>query len=77
MCRPYPAPLVKWAQTPSQIILTICLEDVKDPKIEIDSEKLHFVGHGGPEKKLHEVTINFYSLIDPNVSTFGWNTISV
>ena len=62
--------MVKWAQTPNQIILTICLEDVKNPKVEIDSEKLHFVGLGGPERKTHEVTINLYSQVDPKVNIF-------
>ena len=62
--------MVKWAQTPNQIILTICLEDAKDPKIEIESENLHFVGVGGPERKTHEVTINLYSQVDPKVTIF-------
>ena len=65
--------MVKWAQTPNQIILTICLEDVKNPKIEIDSENLHFVGLGGPERKTHEVTINLYSQVDPKVTIFFRN----
>ena len=59
--------MVTWAQRPGMIILTICLEDCKDPEIKVESDKLYFKGVGGPDKKLHEVTINFLHDIDPEV----------
>ena len=58
-----PPPLVMWAQRPTLIFLTVCLEDCKDPEIKVDADKLHFKGVGGTEKKLHEVTINFFKEI--------------
>ena len=64
--RPAP-PMVMWAQRPNLIFLTVCLEDTKDPQIEVDTEKLYFKAVGGPEKKMHEVTINFHGEIDKEV----------
>ena len=63
-----PPPLVKWAQRPNLIILTICVEDCKDPKIDVKPEYLQFSGNGGPEKKDHEVKIEFLKEIDPEKS---------
>jgi len=57
-----------WAQRPGLIFLTICLEDVKDPQIKVEPDKLYFKGVGGTEKKPHEVTVNFFKEIDPEVS---------
>jgi len=57
-----------WAQRPTLIFLTVCLEDCKDPEIKVESDKLHFKGVGGSDKKLHEITINFFKEIDPEVS---------
>ena len=61
--------MVMWAQRPNLIILTFCVEDCKDPLIKVDADKLHFKGVGGPEKKLHELTINFFGEIDTEVRT--------
>ena len=62
--------MVMWAQRPNLIFLTVCLEDTKDPQIEVDTEKLYFKAVGGPEKKVHEVTINFHGEIDKEVGKF-------
>ena len=62
--------MVMWAQRPAMIILTICLEDCKDPEIKVDSDKLYFKGIGGPDKKDHELTINFFGEIDTEVCTY-------
>ena len=35
MATPIPPPLVKWAQRPSLVFITICLEDCKDAKIDV------------------------------------------
>jgi len=63
--------MVMWAQRPNLIFLTVCLEDTKDPQIEVDTEKLYFKAVGGPEKKMHEVTINFHGEIDKEKSKFA------
>jgi prostaglandin-E synthase len=59
--------MVTWAQRPTLVFLTVCLEDCKNPEIKVDSDKLYFKAVGGPEKKLHELTINLFSEVDPEV----------
>ena len=54
-----PPPMVTWAQRPNFVFLTVCLEDCKEPKIEVKPEYLKFQGNGGPEKKEHEVKVEF------------------
>jgi len=66
-----PPPLVMWAQRPTLVFLSVCLEDCKEPEIKVDADKLHFKGVGGTDKKLHEVTINFFKEIDPEKSKFA------
>ena len=66
-----PPPLVKWAQRPSLVILTICLEDCKDPTIEVKPDYLKFEGNGGPDKKDHEVKMEFLKEIDPEKSKYA------
>lgn len=56
-----------WAQRPSHVLVTVCLEDCKKPDIKITNDKLYFKGLGGTDKKLHEVTINFYNEINAEV----------
>ena len=68
-----PPPLVKWAQRPSLLFITICLEDCKNPKIDVKPDHLHFEGTGGPEKKDHEVTLNFLKEIDTEKSKYSVN----
>ena len=65
--RPVP-PMVMWAQRPNLIFLTICVEDCKEPVINVEPSKLFFKGVGGPDKKQHELTINFFGEIDKEVS---------
>ena len=62
--------MVLWAQRPSLIILTFCVEDCKEPEIKLESDKLHFKGVGGPDKKQHELTIDFFKEVDTEVRIF-------
>lgn len=55
-----------WAQRKDILYVTICLEDCKDPTMEIEPEKIYFKGEGGTDKKMHEVTINLYKEIEPS-----------
>ena len=64
--------MVMWAQRPSLIILTFCVEDCKEPEIKLESDKLHFKGVGGPDKKLHELTIDFFKEVDTEVRIFNY-----
>ncbi|KOC68824.1 Uncharacterized protein WH47_10812, partial [Habropoda laboriosa] len=60
-----PPPPVLWAQRRDIIYLTICLEDCKDPVINIEPQMIYFKGVGGTEQKMHELTINLYEEINP------------
>lgn len=61
-----PPPPVMWAQRKDILFVTICLEDCKDPIINIEPQMIYFKGIGGTEQKMHEVTINLYEEITPN-----------
>lgn len=63
-----PPPLVTWAQRPEIIFLTVCLEDCKDPKIEIKPQYVKFQGKGGPDGGEHKVIMHFLKEINPDKS---------
>lgn len=68
-CRVSPIPpSVMWAQRYHSVFLTICLEDCKDPKVDIQPDSIYFYGIGGTDKKAHELKIDLYANVDPNVS---------
>merc|ERR1711902_80742 len=47
------------------------VEDCKEPVINVEPSKLFFKGAGGPDKKQHELTINFFGEIDKEKSKFA------
>jgi len=57
-----------WAQRPKHLILTVCLTDVKDHTIKVEKNKMYFKGVGGTDKTEHEVEMEFFKEIDPEVS---------
>lgn len=59
-----PPPAV-WAQRNDVILLTLNVE-CPDPVFKFTEETMYFKGLGLPEKKNHEVTIQFYSKINPD-----------
>lgn len=59
-----PPPAV-WAQRNDVIILTLNVE-CPDPIFKFTEDSMYFKGLGLPEKKNHEVTINFYNKINPD-----------
>ncbi|CAK9796904.1 Uncharacterized protein CG16817 [Anthophora plagiata] len=63
-----PPPPVLWAQRRDVLYLTICLEDCKDPVINIEPQMIYFKGVGGTEQKMHELTMNLYGEIVPNTT---------
>ena len=67
--------MVMWAQRPNLIFLTVCLEDCPNPEIKLESDKLIFKGIGGPDKKPHELTINFFKDVDTEVQFLGKNSL--
>lgn len=74
-----PPPPVIWAQRRELLFVTICLEDCKDPILEIKPETLYFKGVGGTEKKMHEITIDFYKEINPEktMKNIGGRTLEL
>jgi len=62
-------PPVMWAQRKAGIFLTICLEDCKDPSIQLSADKVHFKGTGGTDNKEYEMDLELYDNIDPDKST--------
>lgn len=59
-----PPPAV-WAQRNDILYLTLNVE-CPDPTFKFTEDTMYFKGVGLPEKKNHEVTINFYSKINPD-----------
>ncbi|ODN03391.1 Protein wos2 [Orchesella cincta] len=62
-------PPVMWAQRKQGVFLTICLEDCKDPSIQLNADKIHFKGAGGADKKEYEMDLEVFEPIDPEKST--------
>jgi len=62
-----PPPLVKWAQREELVFLTICLEDCKDPIIDINEDNLRFEAVGGSEKKSYSFRIKLFKAINKEV----------
>lgn len=60
-----------WAQRNNLVFLTICVEDVKDQEIKVESDSLYFKGTGGPGEKTHEVQMKFFKEIDTEKSKFA------
>lgn len=59
------APIVLWAQRADQLLLTIEIEDCKNPTINLEKDRLHFKGksdsiQSGHEHKEYEVTLDFH-----------------
>ncbi|KRX27549.1 putative Xaa-Pro aminopeptidase 3 [Trichinella nelsoni] len=57
---------VLWAQRKNYIFLTVCVEDCKDPKVDITEDKFTFRGIGGTDKTPHHCEIEFYEKVDPS-----------
>lgn len=67
-CYSISPPPVLWAQRNSIIFLTICLEDCQNPVLQINPQNIYFRGTGGTDRKEHEVNIELYKEIIPEVS---------
>ena len=66
-----PIPEVKWAQRPNLIFLTICLEDCKNPKIDLLPKSLKFHGFSGPKNKQYKLNVEFFKEIVPEKCKFA------
>ncbi|CAF4364990.1 unnamed protein product, partial [Adineta steineri] len=62
-------PSVKWGQKKDHILLTIAVQDIDKPEINIESTKLHFKGQ--QTKGLnYDATLEFFDEIDPKGSKY-------
>ncbi|XP_062024712.1 co-chaperone protein p23-1-like [Rosa rugosa] len=62
-------PIVKWAQRPDTLYITIDLPDAQDVKLKLEPEgKFLFSATTGPEKTPYEVDLDLYDKIDVNES---------
>ncbi|KAJ3051802.1 hypothetical protein HK097_007181 [Rhizophlyctis rosea] len=56
-------PSILWAQRTDEIFLTITIRNVKEPKIELRTDKLYLEGRGAD--RLHKLNLFFEDLINP------------
>ena len=61
-------PSVSWAQRHNLIFLTINVEDVKNPEIKVEENRLYFKGTGGTDKKTYEADLEMYAPLNSEVS---------
>ncbi|XP_031564026.1 prostaglandin E synthase 3-like [Actinia tenebrosa] len=61
-------PPILWAQRKDRVLVTISLEDCKNPEIKLTETKLTFSSKGGHEQKLYKVELEFYNEVDPKES---------
>lgn len=62
-------PSIKWGQKKDHILLTIAVQDIVKPEINIESNKLHFKGQ--QTKGLnYDTTLEFFDEIDPQTSKY-------
>lgn len=59
-----------WAQRKAGVFLTVCLEDCKDPSIDMKADKVLFKGVGGSDKKEYEMDLDLFENIDPEKSSY-------
>ena len=64
-------PSVSWAQRNNLIFLTINVEDVKNPEIKVEENRLYFKGTGGTDKKTYEADMEMYAPLNSEVSVLG------
>ena len=57
-----------WAQRKDKIFLTVQLDDIRDPKIDVKETSLHFHATSGKNNTEYEALLEFNKNIDPQVS---------
>jgi hypothetical protein len=60
-------PSVKWGQKKDHILLTIAVQDIEKPEINIEPTKLHFKGQQNKGLS-YDTTLEFFDEIDPKGS---------
>ncbi|KAK7478948.1 hypothetical protein BaRGS_00029815 [Batillaria attramentaria] len=60
-------PPLEWAQRKDKVWITVTLENCRDPKHELKGNTFYFRGKGGTDNTDHEVTLELYGDIDPEI----------
>ncbi|GFR85619.1 prostaglandin E synthase 3 [Elysia marginata] len=63
-----PAPPMVWAQRKDKIFLTVRLDEIRNPKIEVTEKSLHFQATAGKTNTEYDVSLEFNKDIDPQAS---------
>jgi len=63
-------PLILWAQRKETVLLTVQLENCKNPTVDIKEKCLHFKGKGGTKDLDYEVEMEFFKEINPEISKY-------
>ena len=59
-----------WAQRKDKIFLTVQLDNIRNPKIDVKETSLHFRATAGKDNTEYEVLLEFNKEIDPEVRFF-------
>lgn len=63
-----PPPPVMWAQRKDKLLVTVSLENCKNPTYDLKDKTFHFKGKGGAQNSDHEVMLELFGDIDPERS---------
>jgi len=61
-------PAVEWAQRKDIVYVTIGVENLKEPQIDLADDKFHFRGRGGPDQREFDCLLEFYKPVDASKS---------
>lgn len=62
-------PSIKWGQKKDHILLTVAVQDIDKPDINIESTKFHFKGQQN-KGVAYDTTLEFFDEVDPQTSKF-------
>lgn len=61
---------IEWAQRKNVIYVNVRAEDLVDPVIKIEEDKLYLKGTSGADKKIHEVSLDLFGKVIPDESKY-------
>ncbi|KAI1304176.1 Protein wos2 [Halotydeus destructor] len=64
-------PPVTWAQRNNLVYLNVVVQEIQDPVIKVDKDKLYFKGKSGADQKVYEMTLDLFGTILPDESKYS------
>ena len=61
---------IEWAQRKNVIYVNVRAEDLADPVIKIEEDKLYLKGTSSTDKKVHEVSLDLFGKVIPDESKY-------